>query len=301
MRAVAWRPESVLAFANRNYRVLLLAPAVVLTAIVVVYPLAYSIWVTFVNFDFRVPGHPWVAFQNYEGVLSDPIAVQAVWKTFLLSVAAVALELVLGLLLALTLIRRFRGRAALMPVLILPLFLSPVVAGQIWAMLLQRNGPIDTVLDAVFAPDIAVLWLRDEPWNYFAIVLADVWQWTPFVFLILLAGLAAIPHDLYEAAETDGARFRQAFFFITLPLLIPFILLAATLRLLDAVKLFDVIFVLTQGGPGSETTTVAFRLYEQGFRLFNIGYASAGSWMFLLLVGLGATLVLRRIVRPIYA
>lgn len=301
MRAVTSRPRPISSWANRNYRLLLLAPAAVLAALVAAYPLAYSIWVSFVNYDFRIPGHAWAAFQNYEDVIGDPIAVQAVWRTLLLSTAAVVIELVLGVLLALSLVRRFRGRAALMPLLILPLFLSPVVVGQIWAILLQRNGPVDSILDGVLGRDITINWTLEQPWNYLAIVFADVWQWTPFVFLILFAGLSAIPLDLYEAAGADGAGFRQAFFFLTLPLLLPFILLAAILRFLDAIKLFDVVFVLTQGGPGNETTTVALRLYEQGFRLFNIGYASAGSWLFLLLVGLGATLVLRRQLRSTFA
>lgn len=282
---------------DRHYRLLLLAPAAMLIALVAVYPVAYSVWASFVNFDFRVPGHPWVGLENYASVVNDPVAVAAFWQTAILVGAAVTLELVLGLVLALAMVRHFRGRNALMPLLIFPLFLSPVVAGQVWAILLQHNGPLDTVIDGIVGSDVTIRWTLDAPWNYIAIVLADTWQWTPFVFLILLAGLTSIPSRLYEAADVDGANFGRSLVFLTIPLLLPFILLAAILRFLDAVKLFDTVFVLTQGGPGHETFTVAFRLYEQGFRLFRVNYGAAGSWLLLLVVGLVATLLLRRMSR----
>ncbi len=286
---------------DRHYRLLLLAPAAILTALVAVYPIAYSIWASFVNFDFRVPGHAWVGLENYTSVVNDPVAVSALWQTAIMTGAAVMLELALGFVLALAMVGRFRGRNALMPLLIFPLFLSPVVAGQVWAILLQRNGPLDTVIDGIAGSDVTIRWTIDAPWNYVAILLADTWQWTPFVFLILLAGLTSIPSRLYEAAEVDGASYWRSLVFLTIPLLLPFMLLAAILRFLDAVKLFDTVFILTQGGPGHETFTVALRLYEQGFRLFRVGYGAAGSWLLLLIVGVIATLLLRRMVRRLVA
>lgn len=282
-------------WADRHYRFLLLAPAAILIALVALYPLGYSIWASFVSFDFRVPERLWVGLENYSDVANDPIARQVLWQTGLMIGAAVLLELALGLGLALAMVGRFAGRSLLLPLLVLPLFLSPVVAGQVWAILLQRNGPIDTMIGAVFGADVTIRWTIDAPWNYIAIVLADAWQWTPFVFLILLAGLSSISPQLYEAASVDGAGFTKSLTRITLPLLLPFIVLAASLRFLDAVKLFDVVFILTGGGPGHETSTVSLRLWEQGFQLFRVGYASAGSWLVLLVVGLVATVLLRRL------
>src|SRR5262249_38278844 len=126
---------------------------------------------------------------------------------------------------------------------------------------------------------------------------ADVWQWTPFMFVILLAGLAGIPPHLYEAAELDGVSRIQAFFYVTLPQLAPIILLAITFRLLDAVKLFDVIYMLTGGGPGTQTYTTSFYLYQVGFQQFHLSQATAGSWLFLILLSAVIMLLVRRLLR----
>lgn len=135
------------------------------------------------------------------------------------------------------------------------------------------------------------------PWVYIAIVIADVWQWTPFMFVILLAGLAAIPPHLYEAAELDGVSGLQTLFYLTLPQLAPIILLAVTFRLLDAVKLFDVIFMLTGGGPGTSTYTTSFYLYQIGFQQFHLSMATAGSWLFLILLSVIIAVLVRRLLR----
>jgi multiple sugar transport system permease protein len=129
-------------------------------------------------------------------------------------------------------------------------------------------------------------------------MLADVWQWTPFMFVILLAGLTSIPAHLYEAAELDGVGGFSAFRAITLPLLMPMILLAITFRLLDAVKLFDTIFIMTGGGPGTQTYTASFYLYTVGFTQFHLSQATAGSWIFLIVTALVVGLLVRRLVKP---
>ena len=142
---------------------------------------------------------------------------------------------------------------------------------------------------------VAISWVGEVPWVYISIVVADVWQWTPFMFVILLAGLAAIPPHLYEAAELDGVGALQTFCYVTLPQLAPIILLALTLRLLDAVKLFDVIFMLTGGGPGTATYTTSFYLYQIGFQQFHLSMATAGSWMFLILLSAVIMVLVRRL------
>lgn len=283
-------------------RLLLVAPAVLLILAATVYPLGYSLWVSLVNYDFQIPGHAWVGLDNFKAVLQDPVARQALWHTAFLSLAAVALETVLGLALALAMLRPFRGRRVLLTIFILPLFMSPVVVGQFWSLLLTRPfGPVDYLLGKLLGHDVAISWTTDAPWNSIAIILADAWQWTPFMFVILLAGLTSISDDLYEAADLDGAKPRQSFFFVTVPLLMPVLLLAITFRLLDAVKLFDVIFVLTGGGPGTDTYTASYYLYQQGFQLFHLGQGTAGSWLFLIMIAVVATWLVRRLVRPLAA
>ena len=194
---------------------------------------------------------------------------------------------------------RFRGRGLIMPILIIPLFISPVIVGQFWSLLLQQPyGPINYLLGLVAGHPIEISWLTQTPWNFIAIVTADVWQWTPFMFVILLSGLSAIAPEMFEAAELDGAGPLQTFWHITLPQLRPLILLALTFRVLDAIKLFDVIYVMTGGGPGSSTYTTSFYLYQIGFQQFHLSKATAGSWIFLLLSAILIMALVRRLLRP---
>jgi multiple sugar transport system permease protein len=289
-------------WADRQFRWWLVLPAVLLILLLSIYPLAYSLWVCFVNFDFQIPGHAFVGLQNFKDVLADPIFAVSLARTGLLSVTAVLLELLLGLVLALAMEQRFRGRGLLLSVLLVPLFVSPVIVGQFWSLLLQRPfGPTNYLLGLVLGRPVEISWLTEAPWNYLAIVMADVWQWTPFMFVILLSGLAAIPFEMYEAVKLDGAGRWQAFWHLTLPQLAPVVLLAVTFRLLDAVKLFDVIYVMTGGGPGTSTYTTSFYLYQIGFQQFHLSQATAGSWIFLVLSAVVIMLLVRRLLRPVHA
>jgi multiple sugar transport system permease protein len=157
-------------------------------------------------------------------------------------------------------------------------------------------GPVNYILSLVWPGDVNIVWGIDYPWNWISIVITDAWQWTPFMFVILLAGLVAIPDDVYEAAALDGATRRQTFFDVTLPLLLPVMIVAVAFRLIDALRLFDIIYALTGGGPGTSTYTVSFYLYEQGFELFNFGEASAGSWMFLVIISFISYWLVRRLI-----
>lgn len=284
---------------DRHIGWLLALPAALLILALSIYPLAYSVWVAFVNYDFQVPGHAFVGLQNFREIVNDPIARSSLLNTLILSAASVAVEFALGLLLALAMVERFRGRGLIMPILIVPLFISPVIVGQFWSLLLQQPfGPTNYVLSLLLGRPVEISWLTQTPWNFIAIITADVWQWTPFMFVILLSGLSAIAPELYEAAELDGATRWQSFYYVTVPLLTPIILLAITFRLLDAIKLFDVIYVMTGGGPGSSTYTVSFYLYQIGFQQFHLSKATAGSWIFLLLSAILIMALVRRLLRP---
>jgi multiple sugar transport system permease protein len=224
------------AWADRHFKWLMVAPAALLILALSIYPMLFSLWVAFVNYDFQIPGHDFVGLQNFTQIVNDPLAWSSLGLTLVLSVTVVVVEFILGLALALAMVRTFRGRGIVMSILIIPLFISPVIVGQSWALFLQRPfGPADYLLGMALGRPVAVSWVGETPWVYIAIVVADVWQWTPFMFVILLAGLAAIPPHLYEAAELDGVRALQTFAYVTLPQLAPIILLAVTLRLLDAV------------------------------------------------------------------
>ena len=194
--------------------------------------------------------------------------------------------------------KSFPGRGLIMSILIVPLFISPVIVGQVFTLLLQRPfGPTNYMLSQLLGREVTISWLTESPWLYFSIILADVWQWTPFMFVILLAGLTAIPPNLYEAAELDGVGPWQVFWAITVPHLGPMILLAITFRLLDAIRLFDTIFIMTGGGPGTQTYTASFYLYTVGFTQFHLSQATAGSWLFLFFTALVVTFLVRRLLK----
>ena len=267
-----------------------------------IYPLGYAIWVSFVNYDFSVPGHAWVGLDNFRAVWSDPIARHALLVTLGLAFSIVAVELVLGLLLALAMVRPFRGRRVLTTLFVVPLFVSPVIVGTFFGLILtQPFGPTNYLLGKLLGHPVTIDFTNDSPWVYFSIILADAWQWTPFMFVILLAGLTSISEDLYQAADIDGAKPRQAFWFVTAPLLLPIALLAVTFRLIDSLKLFDVIFVLTRGGPGNSTYTASYYLYQQGFQFFHLGQGTAGSWMLMLVILGIAFWLVRRLLQPVGA
>jgi multiple sugar transport system permease protein len=285
-------------WSDRHFKWLLVAPAVILILALSIYPLIFSLVVSFINYDFQVPGHAFVGLKNFRMVLVDPVARWSIVLTVIFAAANVTLEFLLGLALALMMVKHFRGRGLIMSILIIPLFISPVIVGQAWALVLQRPfGPTNYILSQLLGTDVKIGWLTESPWLYFAIIAADVWQWTPFMFVILLAGLTAIPANLYEAAELDGVGGWRAFWAITVPHLGPMMLLAITLRLLDTIKLFDTIFIMTGGGPGTKTYTASYYLYTVGFAQFHISQATAGSWIFLLLTLLVVTLLVRRLLR----
>lgn len=294
------RPRAASSLFDRHFRLWLIAPAVLLIVAVTIFPLGYAVWVAFVNFDFNIPGHDFVGLGNFRFTINDPIARAAMVKTGAFAVTMVAVELVLGLFLALAMVRPFRGRRWLIPLFLLPLFISPVIVGQFWALILTEPfGPTNYLLGQIVGHDVNIGWTSQTPWVYVAIVLADAWQWTPFMFVILLAGLTAIPDELYEAADLDGAKPRQAFFFVTLPLLVPIALVAITFRFIDAAKLFDLIYVLTRGGPGHETYTASYYLYEQGFQFFHLGSATAGAWLFTIALAVISFQLVRRLLAPV--
>jgi multiple sugar transport system permease protein len=300
-RPIARRPPAggFSAWFERHFKWLIVAPAALLILLLSIYPLLYSVWVAFVNYDFQIPGHDFVGFDNFQQIFDDPLAWSSLVTTVGLSVANVVIELLLGLGLALAMIGSFRGRGVVMSILIVPLFISPVIVGQSWAMFLQRPfGPADWLLTQLLGHPVTISWLTETPWNFVAIIVADVWQWTPFMFVILMAGLASIPQHIYEAAELDGISHARTFLYITLPQLAPLIVLAVTFRLLDSVKLFDVIFMLTGGGPGTQTYTTSFYLYQIGFQQFHLSVATAGSWLFLMLLTIVIMVLVRRLMRP---
>ncbi len=286
---------------DRHVRWLLVSPAVLIVVALTIFPLAFSLWVTFVQYDFTLgPEHPWVGFDNFVETWKDPVWRASLWRTAWFSVSMVAIELVLGTLLALAMLRPFRARRVLMTLFVIPLFISPVVVGGFFDLFVRRPyGVANQLASWVWPGTVTIDFSNDSPWLYLVLITADVWQWTPFMFIIILAGLSAIPDTLYEAADLDGAKPRQSFLFVTVPLVLPVVLIAVTFRLIDSAKLFDIIFSLTRGGPGTDTYTTSYYLYQQGFEFFHLGQGTAGAWMFMIILTVISYWLVRRLLGPV--
>lgn len=297
------RSSAASSWVDRHIRWLLVSPAILIIVALTIFPLGFSLWVSFVQYDFSLgEEHPWVGLGNFRVNWVDPVWRHSLYVTAVLATLNVVVELALGFLLALAMLRPFRGRRVLMTLFVLPLFMSPVIVGGFFDLFVRRPfGPTNWLLGKLLGHPVTIDFTNDAYWPFFTLIVADAWQWTPFMFVILLAGLSSIPDELYEAADMDGAKPRQSFFFVTVPLLLPIILIAVTFRFIDAAKLFDIVYTLTRGGPGTDTYTTSYYLYQQGFQFFHLGQGTAGAWMFMIMLAFISFWLVRRLLKPVEA
>ncbi|MEW6207924.1 MAG: sugar ABC transporter permease [Acidobacteriota bacterium] len=266
---------------EKSFPYLLIAPAVAVLLALSIYPLLYIIKISFQTGSGETV--KW-SLANFTRLFSDSFFRDALLHTLIYAAAALTLEFLIGLSLALLVDRPLRGRNVFRAVLLIPMMLPPVVVGVVWRLMFNPNfGAINGTLKSLGANTEQLTWTASPALALFSVICVDVWQWTPFMFLILLAGLQSIPQEPYEAAMVDGASWRQTFFHVTLPLLKPAILIALLLRTMDLLRVFDQIFILTEGGPGFATETVSLYIYRAAFRFFDFGYAAAMSFALLVL------------------
>ena len=258
------------------------SPSLALIAIVIVFPLAYSFWLSFRNFDLAVgPDSEFVGGANYvEALFRDTRFVNSIWNTAIIIGPSLVLELLIGLGLALLLTRIGRGRPIVTALLAIPAMVSPVMAAMAWRMMFGvKYGAINNLGRQLGVIDVYFDWFSSPLISIVAIVMVEVWHNTAFMTLVLLAGLQSIPQELYDAGKADGASGWRSFWYITLPLLKFTMVVGLMIRLIDLTKLFGLIFVLTFGGPGGTTETVAFSTYLAGFNDFRMSYAAALSYV----------------------
>jgi multiple sugar transport system permease protein len=263
------------------------APALFVLAALSIYPLLYLIKVSLTD------SHG-VTLAHYSRLFQDRLFSVAAGQTLLYAAAALALEFFLGLALALLVDSLARGRAFIRVGLLAPMLLPPVVAAVIWRLIYNPEfGVINGMLRQMGFNTANLTWTSGRTTAMLSVILVDVWEWTPFLFLLLTAGLQAIPAEPLEAARVDGAGYWQTLRDVVLPLLKPVILLALLLRSMDLLRIFDQIFLLTQGGPGSATETVSLYIYRTAFRFSNFGYAAAMSFVGLVITMLAARGLMR--------
>ena len=275
---------------------LFLLPALILIVFLTVYPLVRVFCLSFYRYNPIRRIERFVGFANYRRLFSDRFFLTGLRNTFLFSIGATVTEILLGLGLALLFNVKFRGRKFLLPLVIFPMMFSTMVICAIWRSMYHYDyGILNYALRTLgFEP---VKWLISKDLALWSVVLVDIWQWTPMAFLILLAGLQSIPGELYEAARVDGATGVRLFRHITLSLLRNHIFLALLLRSIDTFKIFDKVYALTGGGPGTATETISFYIYRQGFTYFNMGRASAAAVVMFLAVTLVSLLYIRQVWR----
>jgi multiple sugar transport system permease protein len=278
---------------------LLMLPGQIVSLLVLVVPLAVAFYMSFTDWT-PTHGSLWqatlVGLDNYKELLVyDTRFVEAVVRTLLISTVCLALEFVLGLSLAVLFLREFRGKAILFSAFLTPMMILPVVVGYTFWMLFQSNGPINQLLMLVFGSGAGPQWFRSAPLAISAVIITEVWHWTPLFFLILLSGLNAIPENPVRAAVILGATPRQVFWRIVLPMLKPVIIVAFVIRAMEIVKLFDEVFMLTRGGPGTSTETISLYIYKLAFADFQLAYGAAAAFLVLL----GTLVLIHLLLAPI--
>jgi len=270
---------------RRNYArryAAFVVPAFVVIFAVILFPWAFTVWVSF--FDWHIGGaREWVGLANYTKLFADERFGWAVARTLFYTVLAVVFPIGLGLLAALAFHRKFPLRGLARTIFILPMMATPVAVALVWTMAFHPQlGVLNYLLTSVGLPPS--LWVYHPTSVIPTLVMVEVWHWTPLCMLLILGGLASLPTDPYEAAKIDGATPWQAFRHVTLPLLMPFLVVALIIRTIDALKSFDTIYVITQGGPGQASETINIFLYLQAFAFTNMGYASAVVVVFFALI-----------------
>jgi multiple sugar transport system permease protein len=279
----------------RAFGIALVAPAVFLLLLVGLFPLIYSAIVSFQQITMTDVDTSFAGFVNYRQLFADTRLWESILHTALITLIALPLELILGLLMAQLFLEDMPGRPVFIALLMLPSVISPLIAGATWRLMFDnRYGPVNQIIGWIWGEPMVLLWTV-KPWLvYPAILVCEIWQWTPFMFLILLAALSNVDRSQTESAQIDGAGFWMTFYKIVLPSIWPVMAIAILIRSLDLVRIFDVIWALTEGGPGTMTETVSIYAYAQGFRQFETSYTAAMAFLIVALLTVIVTSAIRR-------
>jgi ABC-type sugar transport system permease subunit len=256
---------------------LFLAPALLLFIVFVLLPMVFGIWLSLLEWDVLSPPR-YVGLENYKDLLSAPRFRYSVWVTILYTIGSVPVGIVLSLLCALALNQNIRFRTFFRSALVLPTVTSLVAVGLLWRFIFSSEyGVVNYVLTLLGASPIP--WLAESPWALISVVVVDIWRHLGYNMVIILAGLQAVPSDVFEAAKIDGASSWQRFRYVTVPLLRPTLLFVSVISVISSFRSFDHIYVMTGGGPGDDTTVWVVYLYQEAFQFFRMGLASAAAYV----------------------
>jgi multiple sugar transport system permease protein len=283
-------------FGERSFKYLLVAPSIVVLLLIGLFPLVYLLVVSFQGITMTETDTGFVGLRNYSMLFQDLRLWRALLHTLIFTAIALPIELILGLLLAQLFLDQLPGRPIFIALLVLPVVVSPIVSGATWSLMFDhRFGPINQIIGWIAGRETILLWTINPDLVYPAIIAAEVWQWTPFMFLLLLAALANVDVSQLEAAAIDGASYWRTFLRIVLPAIWPVMAIAILIRGLDLFRLFDIIWALTKGGPGTRTESISTFAYVKGFQQFETSYTAAVALLIISLLSVAVFMALRRV------
>jgi multiple sugar transport system permease protein len=273
---------------------ILTIPSLLIIIVLIVYPSIYLVRMCFSEYDLTyMPAPEFNGLENFKLLVKDQYFWSALFNTLIISITAVILEFVLGLSLSLLVESATKGANLFKSIFIISMMIPPIVIGLNFKLIYDQFGPLNSLAQAFGLGTIG--WLSTPFMARISIVLVDVWQWTPFMFIIILAGLQAVNPEYYDAARVDGARGLQLFRFVTWPMILPAVTVAIAFRVIDSLKIFDIIFMVTWGGPSGATETLSLYIYRTAFRFGNLGYAATLAFVMLILLSVVITIFLKLI------
>ena len=283
--------------ADRSKFVFVLPGLIVLVAIIL-FPLLFTIRVSFSDWDVARPGLDWIGSTNYLRLAHDTRFWESFGRLALMAVGSVLLQYLLGFGLALLVWREVRARRFFRVLFLIPMMTTPVIMAVIWRTMFHESlGPVNDLVHLLgFAP---LPWLSQAGLAMTSIIIVEVWQWTPFMFLMLLAGLLSLPREPFLAAAIDGAGPIRTFLRVTFPMMAPISIGAIIIRLIEASKILDSVYVITSGGPGTATETSSYYIFIRGLRDFQVGYAAALSFTYLVIMAISLTIIAKVLARAL--
>lgn len=274
----------------RGYKYLFLLPGLIVLVAIIIFPLLFTIRVSLSGWDVNQSNLNWIGDANYVRLISDDRFWRALARLGVMAVGTVLLQYVLGFALALLAWRDIRYKRFFRVLFLVPMMTTPVIMTVIWRTIFNESlGPLNDILSRIGLSTVP--WITNETMAFVSVMIVEVWQWTPFMFLLLLAGLLSLPREPFLAAAIDGAGPIRTFLRVTFPAMAPISISALIIRLIEASKILDTVYVLTSGGPGTATETSSYYIYIRGLRDFQIGYAAALSVTYLVIMIVTLTIV----------
>jgi len=281
---------------TKRSKLIFLLPGLLVLVAIILFPLLFTIRVSFSSWDVITPGLNWYGIKNYVRLFADTRFWESMGRLSFVAVSTVLIEYLLGFALALLVLKEVRCKRFFRVLFLVPMMTTPVIMSVIWRTIFHESiGPLNDLLGIIGIDPIP--WLSTSHMAMASVMIVEVWQWTPFMFLLLLAGLLSLPKEPFQAAEVDGAGPLRTFFLVTFPLMAPITIATLIIRLIEASKVMETVYVLTSGGPGTATETGSYYIYIRGLREFQIGYAASMSVTYLVLMIVALTIIAKILVK----